>query len=317
MMKKRKNGEKTQKRSKNGSNIITPSVEKLNDYTYSTAYELGRLTALDDVDFGKEFYKWKCEYAMSKRILSGSNNLSYLAVSDNSTVPELPKHVLDKFNCWKQLKGIPYRYLVPDPSLLPNESVRFFQIDQNWIKAFICGAFSIGHTIEYDFSNELSSLLHFEAIKDAEGNVVMEFPSCGFLINSFAVSGWPGYEVDASNVSYTSDNIQEKNNLIDVQQRLKLDTNIELFLYTKQFNGLNFHLHPAKTHSGFLFDNNKFSKESETITAVVYPEANNEGENGPYLVDINKLADSLNANTIAEFAGKMLEGTPEVYFNIS
>lgn len=317
------------KRTAYDSVISIPGKDNSNDYdyTYSSAYELGRLIALDDADFATELYKWKCEYAVASRSQSSNNNLSHLAVSDQTTLPEIPKHVQDKFNDWKQLKGIPYRYLVPDPSLLPNESIRFFYIDQNWIKAFICGAFSLGHTIEADFTSKLEEQLSFDAIEDNDGKIILEFPTYGFLINSFAVSGWPGFEVEASSVAYTSNNIQDKSNLIDFQQRVKLDTNIELFLYADQFKGLNFHLHPGKTHSGFLYEPEKFTKESDTITAQVFPKIENDGENGPFVVDISDLykklknafkpTDDVKKFSISVFAGKMLEGTPEVFFNIN
>ena len=43
------------------------------------------------------------------------------------------------------LKNIPAHYLVPDPSFLTRESLKFFYIDSNWMDAFIDGALSIGN----------------------------------------------------------------------------------------------------------------------------------------------------------------------------
>lgn len=301
------------------------TINGTDDYTYSSAFELGRLTALDDVDFAKEFYKWKCEYAAAKRASLNPDPHSYLAVSDQTTIPVLPKHINDKFIAWKQLKGIPYRYLVPDPSLLPNESIRYFQVDQNWIKAFICGAFSIGHTIETNFSDELTKLMSFNRTQEIINNKTIEinFPKYGFLINSFAVSGWPGYLVETTPPSlYPTDPLK-------LVRRENLDVNIELFLYNNSFTELNFHLHPGKTHSGFLYENGKFTKESHTIIAEISPALTNDGENGPYVVDIKTLYSNIETAynkskkktdpdySISVFAGKMLEGTPEVYFNIN
>ncbi|MGY2891900.1 hypothetical protein ACVIHI_009070 [Bradyrhizobium sp. USDA 4524] len=45
----------------------------------------------------------------------------------------------------EQLHGLPYRYLVANERFLPNESIRFFQIDFNWLHALVEGACSIGH----------------------------------------------------------------------------------------------------------------------------------------------------------------------------
>jgi len=293
------------------------ALSELNDVTYSAAFELGRLTALDDVDFGKEFFKWKTEYAMATRskALNKAMNTSHLAVSDMLLVPEIPEHVKSKFTNWQQLKGIPYRYLIPDSSLLPDESIRYFQVDHYWVNSFICGAFSIGHTIDIDFSSELSRLM-----------LDVSAVSYGFLINSFVVSAWPGFEVDAKQSA--DDDVS-----LDVLRREKLDMNVELFLYPRQFHLLNFHLHQGKSYSGFLveevgdktqwmkknyFKGGEDSKEGVTFTTgsdenhhVFFDETVNN------VIDIQKVVKGLNASSIAGFASKMLEGTPHVVFSVT
>jgi hypothetical protein len=45
------------------------------------------------------------------------------------------------------LHGVPFNYLVPDESMLPPESLRFFYLDENWINALADGAFSIGRNL--------------------------------------------------------------------------------------------------------------------------------------------------------------------------
>ncbi|HEY8097208.1 MAG TPA: hypothetical protein VIE65_14080, partial [Methylobacter sp.] len=162
--------------------ILKDGANGTEDLTYAAAYELGRLTALNDVDFSTEFFKWKTETAMALRLetlksISGYKNILHLPLNDAPKNKVMPKHVLDKFSAWKNLQGIPSRYLIPDPNLLPNESIRFFRVDNNWVNAFICGAFSIGHTVEADLSNPLTNLF-------LTGSVT------GFLINSLVVSGW-------------------------------------------------------------------------------------------------------------------------------
>ena len=42
------------------------------------------------------------------------------------------------------LSGVPFSYLVPDASLLPPESVRFFYLDRNWTDALVQGVLGIG-----------------------------------------------------------------------------------------------------------------------------------------------------------------------------
>jgi len=48
------------------------------------------------------------------------------------------------------LAGVPYHYYLPDPSFLPEETLRFFHIDRNWIDALVDGALSIGSHLPND-----------------------------------------------------------------------------------------------------------------------------------------------------------------------
>lgn len=85
-----------------------------------------------------------------------------------------------------RFEGVPFHYLVPDIGMLPAESIRFFQVDPNWVNALVDGAFSIGGP---------------PAGPDAARSQSTE-PSApqqlsGFLLRSAAVSGWPGMEAHA------------------------------------------------------------------------------------------------------------------------
>lgn len=42
------------------------------------------------------------------------------------------------------LEGAPFRYLAPSEEMLPNESIRFFHVDRNWLDALVDGAISVG-----------------------------------------------------------------------------------------------------------------------------------------------------------------------------
>ncbi len=104
------------------------------------------------------------------------------------------------------LYGIPFNYLVPDIRMLPDESIRFFQVDENWITALIDGAFSPGTTIatstvsqalqpqvqvyvNENLSSVRSGMLEVEQGESAPANL------SGFFLRSAVVSGWPGMEV--------------------------------------------------------------------------------------------------------------------------
>jgi hypothetical protein len=54
----------------------------------------------------------------------------------------------------KLLYGVPLNYLVPEESMLPAESIRFFQVDLNWIYSLIEGAYSIGRSTTGDAAHD-------------------------------------------------------------------------------------------------------------------------------------------------------------------
>jgi hypothetical protein len=270
------------------------------DATYSAAFEIGRLTALDDVDFATGFYKWKNEVTTDSRLSAlkanpNYPNISHLPVSDNAASLVMPQHLQDKIEAWKNLENIPYEYIVPEPSVLPTESIRFFQIDPQWINSFLCGAFSIGHTASALSPSTLESFFMNKS------NV-----RTGFIINSMVVSGWPDFLVNAYPAS------------ADIPLKLKrkdtLDTDMRIYIVEGQFNELEFFLHPMKTHSGFHYNSPNFTKYIGGENKPVTMKPHN-------VVNIGDLVTLLNVKSVpnfpvANFAGAMLEGTPQVVFKI-
>ena len=50
------------------------------------------------------------------------------------------------------LSGVPFGYLVPDEAMLPPESIRFFRLDEKWVRALLDGAFSLGRNLTAEAS---------------------------------------------------------------------------------------------------------------------------------------------------------------------
>lgn len=111
------------------------------------------------------------------------------------------------------LQDIPFDHLVPDQSMLPAESLRFFYLDQNWLDALADGALSIGfHSSKEAFYTQamkgvIDDAVAFQiktmrdnllgkATGDTEADSPLEAMS-GILIRSAVVSGWPGLTVQA------------------------------------------------------------------------------------------------------------------------
>ncbi|MFC7329913.1 hypothetical protein [Marinactinospora rubrisoli] len=90
---------------------------------------------------------------------------------------------LDPVVAWldrlRRLEMVPFDHLVPDPRMLPEESLRFGYVDAGWVRAAVDGALSVGvgHTLDADL-NELA--------RDG-----VEPPASVVLIRSELVPNWP------------------------------------------------------------------------------------------------------------------------------
>lgn len=270
------------------------------DTTYAAAFELGRLMAINNTVFAKDFVNWKVQTAAALRAkkMGLGKAMDHIVQNTQSQLQAMPESVKEQFVAWSQLNDIPYSYLVPEPQLLPTESLRYFYIDINWINAFLCGAFSIGHTVPADLTFYLNEVLLVDS-------TVYQ----GFLLNSFAVSGWPNYDVDA----YDTD--AKKLPTSALVFRKNLATDITIALYHQAFDELMFHLHHSKVHSGFLYENGKYEKilnsgkaDQSSITADITADRT--------ITSLDKLAEKIKATSVSEFAAGMLEGTAAVRFGI-
>jgi len=137
--------------------------------------------------------------------------------------PDLPDYVVQAVARLRLLLGVPFGYLVPDPTLLPVESARFFYLDPRWLDQLGIGALAVGAAGTREQAQaELAQApvrqalgRHLPLVRDlARGRAVLETalgratvsldpdaPVTGMLIRSALVSGWPGLQVRA----YSSD----------------------------------------------------------------------------------------------------------------
>lgn len=124
--------------------------------------------------------------------------------SDHSVAP-LPPEVQTWLEDLLLLRGVPLAYIVPDPALLPPESVRFFHIDPNWTARLIDGAFAAANTGGGQIALSKPMLAYLREMV-ALGLAQRLFPGqdpvklpmlSGMLIRSEIVRRWPGLHVTA------------------------------------------------------------------------------------------------------------------------
>lgn len=111
---------------------------------------------------------------------------SLRAVADART-PTMPKW-LERLGL---LNGVPFGHLVPDPRMLPPESLRAFRVDPAWIRALVAGAADVGAHTSLD--RTLNPLLTESLTRS--GPVM---PAAGLLINSELIRAWPVFDLLAT-----------------------------------------------------------------------------------------------------------------------
>ena len=67
-----------------------------------------------------------------------------VAQLDVDADPPLPAYTLNYLVSARLARNVPFGYLVPDPALLPAESIRFFTVDEAWSDALIEGILAVG-----------------------------------------------------------------------------------------------------------------------------------------------------------------------------
>jgi hypothetical protein len=144
-----------------------------------------------------------CAKEVTKRVDSSSSEPEpYRAgtVAACSDWPSVLHWVLDKL----YLGDLPSRYLVPDSSALPKESIRTFYVDTAWLEAMVDGALTIGNHWERDDDDPIrraikdninAYLASSVANANAGANVPVHVPRWGFMIRSSIVQAFPDLRV--------------------------------------------------------------------------------------------------------------------------
>nr|RBQ94706.1 hypothetical protein FVER53263_07741 [Fusarium verticillioides] len=96
------------------------------------------------------------------------------------------------------LAGVPAHYLIPDPSYLQEENLRFFHIDKNWVDALIDGSLSLGN----HFGTDEDRVAIKKALNDYIGRTPdgmdhrVQIPAYGFYLRSDLVTMFPDLRVE-------------------------------------------------------------------------------------------------------------------------
>lgn len=269
--------------------------------------------------------------------------------ADESADATAEEKITDWLARLRNLYGVPFNLLVPDVRMLPQESIRFFRIDENWIDCLIDGAFSIGRSTTGDADREREAAL-FARIRvaihnraavartrrifgasDPRAHTEAAPVRSGFLVRSGVVAGWPSIEARG----YSRDGSE----LLPI--RLDRPASDVLFgLFNGELASLSLS-EPAETlHFGFQpSTNDSYSKILKWVTdSPTHPSGSlmpNASVNVPFrsggqrVVDISGLAGAIHSEllrtggigrgapyTAAELALELVQGVQKVDFPI-
>lgn len=295
------------------------------DVSYAAAWTLGRQLALEDKNFALDIYKYKHQQTIIANRKMAVADVNALAIGkkdytedDQAVNIDLKNKILDWLDQYKTLKNIPFHYLVPQENLLPNESIRFFQVDANWLKCLQYGALSLG--------GNLSSATAIAP------NVIS---SCwAFLLRSRVVTEFPKLRIEGYADRKPSNNLEDRTNPITPEIK-KLSDNLLFVSFAQQIQTVDIFLDPVNLYFGFReaggkeFKDLKKTDGSEISPQIALELAEWRDTNDRVLhVDtfakkmrsalIAATADSeFDLFTSADFALQMVEGAPRVRFYVA
>jgi len=100
------------------------------------------------------------------------------------------------------LSDIPAHVLFPDPTFIPEESIRFFYIDDAWMDCLIDGALSVGNHVEMDDDMVKSSIKQlynvYLSTTVPKTNIKPQIPCYGFILRSQLVKVMPDLKITVS-----------------------------------------------------------------------------------------------------------------------
>jgi hypothetical protein len=273
------------------------------DVSYSAAWELGRLLALQSKNLSVSLYNWKRTHRQSLQ-----NVETHLPVY-NQPNTELPESIYNWFEDLNLLKGVPFNYLVPDELMLPVESIRFFYLDSLWIECLLDGAFSIGRVTTSDHKHDQ---------ENKTNPAVNNYPIVtGFLLRSDVVSGWPGLLVDGYNEVVNNDQPVDEDKKIELLRMERLSANVLICLFKGEIKTVDIHQKPETLHFGLDLDDEKKTykqlRSGKNIYSGVFPWR----DKNKKVININNLAIAIKNSssfTSAQLALEMIEGVEKVRF---
>jgi hypothetical protein len=289
------------------------------DASYSAAWQLGRLLALQNKEYAMALYRWRHD-----------------SQAGSAPPPDIVTHWLGRLAL---LFGIPFNYLVPDERMLPADALRFFQVDPLWMDCLMDGAFSMGRSTSAALTHDAALIdqIRAGAIAAARkmrptwleqagagsGGGETASPGdgtiSGFLLRSEVLTTHPGVEMRG----FAGTDPNDEGAPLAMLRYETLSPNVRLCMFDGTVGHIKFRQPSEGLHFGLDSTGNAFNKrlralssgqEIDTTVSVDFRAGNKD------VVDIASLASSIaralqdTSFTSDKFALEMVESVQEVFF---
>lgn len=272
------------------------------DVSYAAAWQLGQLLTVENKEVSTQIYNWRKRIftqASTKLALQnlktklGGNKLFEQkiesALNEKTEEPLEKEAILNWLTNLRLLNGIPFDYLVAHKEILPEKSIRFFFLDENWLCALIDGALSIGRGAFLKEAKELEDL-----VEESKKNLPLRDkkssadPISGFFLRSKAVSFGPRLIING---------FSKEGKELEKLKLVKLNEELLICFFAGKLDHLSLHEPFERLHFGIKeLQKGKIEKrEGQTIK-------------------IAKSAQNLRAQNSALFAKEMIQRSINVEF---
>lgn len=198
---------------------------------------------------------------------------------------DIPEEITNFLARLSLLYQVPFSYLVPDERMLPEDSIRFFRIDVNWLNALLDGAMSLGRCFEEDYVQDTELIetilsrvyekrsairpllqrksrqeqdFHVKKCLEDMKNSVNGMVNTGFLLRSELVRGFQGIEF----VAYAGKG--EKTPLSCLRLQV-IGKEILLGIYAGECNYLEIKQPPEGMHFGMEKKDSRYQKRLRSL----------------------------------------------------
>ena len=172
--------------------LLYSNTTGLFDATYAAAWQLGRFLMLRDRPVAAALDLWKRARGRTAAKRRGELEHRFFPhATAKPAVSDFPGVVSDFLGALGRLNGVPNTYLVPDPTLLPPESLRFVEVDADWVLSLLDGALSVGRIGSGEKVRDLDIHGQYDPVPRLSG----------FLLHSKIVDHFPSLEVTAQSAS--------------------------------------------------------------------------------------------------------------------